>query len=66
MPTTAQQKNKQEPLDPIEVRVALARKGWTQGNLATALKTSITTINLTINHNTSDNFNKKIRQILAL
>lgn len=59
--------NKDEPpLDPHKVKVALAIKGWTQSRLAQAAGCSLTTANLTINHNTFPAVTKRIRKILNL
>lgn len=63
--TQAKTENAQ-PLNPREVRVALAVKGWTQAKLAKEIGKSLTTINLTINHNTFPEVTKSIRRKLAL
>lgn len=54
------------PLDRKEVRLALAQRDWTQAKLATVLGKSLTTVNLTINHNTYPAVACEIRKILKL
>ncbi len=66
MPSPAQQKNKPKPLDKLTVKIALLKKGWSQARLAQEVKSSVTTVNLTINHNTSSDVNLKIRKALAI
>lgn len=65
MPTPAQAKS-EPPLDPQEVRIALALRGWTQAALARRLGRSLTTVNLTINHHTFPRVAKAIRELLEL
>lgn len=53
-------------LDKKAVRVALAQKGWTQAALAKRIRVSVTSVSLTINHNSYPNVAEKIRKALSL
>lgn len=69
MPDSTQEKIKKAktaPLNPRDVKVALAVKGWTQASLAQKIGKSLTATNLTINHNTFPEITKLIRRKLAL
>ena len=53
-------------LDKKSVRVALAQKGWTQAALAKRIRVSVTSVSLTINHNSYPKVADKIRKALSL
>lgn len=55
-----------KPLDPLEVRVALAKRGWSQARLAKEVGKSLTTVNLAINHNSYPAVTAQIRELLNL
>ena len=64
MPTPAQAKKK--PLNKKAVRVALAKRGWTQVQLAKHIGVSLPSVSLTINHDTYPRVAEKIRNALSL
>ena len=62
----AQTHTDDQPLDAREVKIQLVLKGWTQARLAKEIKKSLTTTNLTINHNTYPDVTPLIRKALKL
>lgn len=60
------QAQKPRPLDRKQVRIALASRDWTQAYLAQLVGKSLTTVNLTINHNTYPAVADKIRAVLSI
>lgn len=66
MPSKTQAKTLEPPLNPRDVRIALAQRGLTQASLAQRVGKSLTTVNLAINHNTYPKVTAKIRALLAL
>lgn len=60
------QAQKPAPLDKKEVRVALAKRGWTQAELANHIGVSLPSVSLTINHNTFPKVARKIRVALGM
>ena len=66
MPSKTQGQNPRPRLDPKSVRVALARRGWVQADLANAVGKSLTAVNLAINHGTFPDVEAAIRKELNL
>ncbi|MFC5049219.1 hypothetical protein ACFPK9_01115 [Rubritalea spongiae] len=69
MSHAAQEKTAPNPvteLNPKEVRIQLAVRGWTQSDLAKRVKASLTATNLSINHNTYPAITLRIREALEL
>ena len=52
------------PLNIRDVKIRLATLGWTQSQLAKKVGSSLTSVNLSINHNTFPEVTKRIRQAL--
>ena len=65
--TQAQKNLKPKPrLNKLNVRIALARRGWSQADLANAIGKSLTAVNLTINHGLFADVTELVRKELKL
>lgn len=63
---TSHSQARSRALDKKAVRVALAQKGWTQAALAKRIGVSVTSVSLTINHDSYPKVAAKIRKALSL